>query len=186
MSHSSFITAALRNVRCRVAAIAGTAALVLLVCLSASAEAYIYAGGGYRGATNTIDAHCRYVRTNAQGYLTTSAAPPGVTGADLRAGWGNDWTWVRYRAYLVDSGGNTLQTSGWSGWQQVRDDQAARWSGVTSFSSHWSGAYRIDLRIEWWNSSSMIGWEAHRITRYKYFDMYNIGPYGPFSSCYKL
>lgn len=55
------------------------------------------------------------------------------------------------------------------------------------FSAAWDGApYWIDVRVEWWTSKRQIGWEAHRIYRYLYTDEYNAGPYGPFSSCYRV
>jgi hypothetical protein len=49
----------------------------------------------------------------------------------------------------------------------------------------WRGNYGVDIRVEWWNSKRMVGWRTYRLSAFQYFDQYNVGPFGPLSSCYK-
>ena len=160
------------------------AAVSLLVFVPASpASAYMYASGGNTGGASTVRGSCNYMRTNVSGWLRMITNPPTVTGVNLT--YGTDFTWVRYRAYLVNvNTGSSVYATGWSGWLQARDDTAATWSGYTTLDGDWNGNWTVDYRIEWWNSTRMLGWQAHRIRPYNYYDQ-RIGPYGPISTCYK-
>lgn len=178
-----------RTTRRLVATTAGlvTAALALL---TSPAHAYPYADSGsgtFIGRASTTTGSCKYMRTNVNGWMRTATSPPVVTGANPTYGAGNDWSWVRYRAFLVrlDTGA-TVTSTGWSGWLSVRDDQSATWSGTTLLDgTDWRGNYVVDYRIEWWNSTRILGWQAHRLTPYVYYDGISSGSYGPISSCYK-
>ena len=160
----------------------GLAALV--TCLAvAPAHAYVLASAGKRGASRSSAARCEYRNTGLRGYLTLTAFPPVVRGANLRRG-RRDLTWVRYKAYWVDGyTGNTLVSSGWSSWRLASDRRRTTWGGSTYWSADWRGNYLLDIRVEWWKRSRRIGWRAHRTGTYYYYDQYDRGPYGPFSSC---
>jgi hypothetical protein len=161
--------------------------LVALLCsVPAAAQADVLAAKGKRGRSAVPTGHCKYGNTGLRGFLTTSVRPPVVTGANLRRRRRNDRTSVRYAVYLVDAtnGHRTLEVSNWSGWLRVREATRATWSGTTSFTYDWSGNYRVDLRVEWWKAGRRVGWRAHRVTSYQFFDQYNAGPYGPISSCH--
>lgn len=152
----------------------------------APAEAAVYAGGGKRGRVSLPTARCDYRVFVRSGVLQVTSAAPTVKGPNIRAG-RIDRRWARYRLFLMNNAGRVIQTSTYSAWLRVRDDRWKTWSGSTMFSAAWDGApYWIDVRVEWWNSKRQIGWEAHRIYRYLYTDEYNAGPYGPFSSCYRV
>lgn len=127
---------------------------------------------------------CKYNRTNTNAWLSITAAPPAVTGANLRRG-RRDVTSVRYRMYLVDAqhGYATAAHSSWSGWLRARDTKVALWSGVTSFTAPWYGIYALDVRIEWWKGGRLRGVRALRSYRFNFFNQYNVGPAGPYSFC---
>jgi hypothetical protein len=59
----------------------------------------------------------------------------------------------------------------------------ATWTGETAFIADWRGNYRIDFRIEWWDQTRQLAWQARRITAYYYFDEWNTAWGGPFPSC---
>ena len=149
-----------------------------------TAEAALLSAGGYRGLSEVqATARCKYSSVGPQGTLATTAFTPAVVGADLRAGV-EDITWARYRTFLVDSAGNTADATGWSGWLRASDQRGSVWTGApATLVGAWRGSYRLETRIEWWNSSRMLGWAAHAVARYQFFDQFNSGPYGPYSRC---
>jgi hypothetical protein len=103
-----------------------------------------------------------------------------VTGTSTRAG----AEWVRYAAWLVDLAGNTVMQTSWSDFLAAGDTAWATWTGETSFTADWRGNYRIVLRIEWWDESSLLAWQVHRVNQYNYIDEWNTTwGGGPFTSC---
>jgi hypothetical protein len=131
------------------------------------------------GQTSFFGAACKYNSAPYPGSLRISTRPPQVTGTASRPG----AEWVRYAAWLVDPVGNTVDVSSWSGWLSAEDGAWATWTGETFFIADWRGNYRIDFRIEWWDQSSQLAWQARRVTAYYYFDEWNTAWGGPFPSC---
>jgi len=131
------------------------------------------------GQSTFFAANCKYGLAPYPGYLRVSTRPPNVTGIPSRAG----AEWVRYIAWLVDPAGNTVLVTPWSGWLSAGDGVWSTWSGETSLTADWRGNYRIDLRIEWWDASSLLAWRAQRITAYYYIDEWGTSWGGPFPSC---
>jgi hypothetical protein len=131
------------------------------------------------GQSAVFPANCKYGLAPYPGYLRVSTRPPNVTGTSSRPG----AEWVRYAAWLVDSAGNTVSVTSWSGWLAAGDGAWATWTGETSFTADWRGNYRIDFRIEWWDQSSRLAWQVRRVTDYYYFDEWNTAWGGPFPSC---
>jgi hypothetical protein len=164
----------------RVACVLAVGLSLLLAGSAVAAQAALPIGGaGKRGPNVVFGASCKYGSAPFPGYLRVATRPPKVQGAPTRSG----PEWVRYRAWLVDSAGNDVLVSPWSGWLQARDGAWATWRGETVFTANWRGNYRIEFRIEWWNKTQRIGWQAHRITDYLYFDEWNTAWGGPFTSC---
>jgi hypothetical protein len=150
----------------------------------AQAETVLASGGEPGRSAWGAAVNCRYNRTNVNAWLSITALPPAVTGANLRRG-RRDVTSVRYRMYLVDAqhGYTTAARSGWSAWLRARDTKAATWSGVTSFTAPWNGVYALDVRVEWWKGARLRGVRALRSHRFNFFTQYNVGPTGPYSFC---
>jgi hypothetical protein len=157
---------------------------VLVVAQPASADQYLGSGGRPGLSVIGEPGHCKYNRSTTSSWLRVTVGTPAVSGANLRRG-RRDITKVRFKAYLMDAvDGDLLDTSSWSGWARVADNRKAYWRGGASFDGlWWRGAYVVDIRIEWWRKRRLRGWRAHRTTVYQYFNHYNIGPTGPFSSC---
>jgi hypothetical protein len=171
--------------RLLLASLLSTAFLALAVPPLASAE--VLTTRGKHGASSTSrGGDCWYRNTGLRGYLVTRVWPPTVTGANLRRRH-KDRTWVHYRAELVDAadGHRTLASTGYSSWLRVREGRRRTWSGLTSLDADWRGSYRIDVLVEWWNRTRRVGYRWHRVKAYNYYDEYNVGPFGPFSSCYR-
>jgi hypothetical protein len=157
---------------------------LLLGAVPAQAET-VLASRGRPGLSNWgAPVKCKYNRTNANAWLSVTATPPAVTGANLRRG-RPDYTSVRYAMYLVDAqhGYATAARSGWSAWIRAHDAKPAIWSGVTSFTAPWNGVYALDVRIEWWKGGRLRGVRALRSHRFNFFNQYNVGPIGPYSFC---
>lgn len=136
---------------------------ILAAGVPAEAASSRYWSTGSTGVADVSTVGCQYHdhwRTT-----TMTVPPPVVSGANLSSR--RDATWVRYRAYVVDANGRTVRSSSWSGWQLAHDDRALTWSGSTSFSNVPTGS-RADVRVEWWNSSRMLGAAALRATDYSY------------------
>jgi hypothetical protein len=126
---------------------------------------------GAIGPSKTYVGNCRYYDYWQDIGLTTPA--PEVYARNNRAGGGNDWQWVRYRVYVINRyTGSTSSPDGWSDWQQAWDNSYARFtrqsSGALHLSAKYPHSYRLEMRVEWWNQTSMLGAVAHRITPYRY------------------
>ena len=78
--------------------------------------------------------------------------------------------------------GATITSSGYSAWVRATDVTPATWNGGTTFSLNGDGNYRIETRVEWWNSSAQTAWIADRTTRYRLIDSYQRDR-GVFGSC---
>jgi hypothetical protein len=159
--------------------------LVLAVAPAAWAQEVIGAGGK-QGAATTSQGTCKYRVFGPRGVLQVGVPAPAVSGANTRRGTRRERTYVRYRVDVTDAWNfSALATSSWSDYIRVRQSQTSSWSGPTSFDMEWRGNYGADIRIEWWNSKRRIGWRAYRTGAFGFYDQYNVGPFGPISSCYK-
>jgi hypothetical protein len=158
----------------------------LALAVPALASAEVLNGEGKRGRSSTSRGDCWYRNTGLRGFLITRTRPPTATGANLRRRH-RDRSWVHYRAELVDAayGYRTLATTDWSPWIRVRERRRRTWSGLISFEADWRGSYRIDVLVEWWNRTRKVGYRWHRVTAYDYFNQYDVGPFGPFATCYR-
>jgi hypothetical protein len=168
----------------------GMGAVVLTIALAAAAPAsahVVLGGSGLRGASIVGQGTCKYGVFGPRGVLQVGIPSPAVSGANTRRGTRRERSYVRYRVFLTDASNNfaTLQTSGWSGWLRLRQSTASGWSTPTFFDMDWRGNYGADVRIEWWSSRRMIGWRAHRLTSFGFYNQYDVGPMGPLASCFK-
>ena len=167
----------------RAAATAATVLTALLLGASSAHAAGPYWSTGYTGYSNTGSGTCWYY--NAAIRLDVWATAPEVFARNFTPGGGNDWQWVRYRSFLVKlSNGSTLGSSGWSEWRQATDVAKAAFSYDPKFTNVSDGTV-IDIRVEWWNQTQMLGAAAHRISPYRYFNG-GVGPYGPMNSCARI
>jgi hypothetical protein len=161
---------------------AASASLVLLGAPSANASAYAHEG--VIGLYSTDAVACKWRIHGVSSTLVMTAQPPRVWAADTASGSGNDASWVRYNAYVVDaSTGTTLGEGTYSGWVVATDQTPATWAGETTFVQPFNGNYYVDYRIEFWSAVALTGWVAERHGSYLYYDQYNRGPIGPLSSC---
>jgi hypothetical protein len=160
--------------------------LALMCATQAEAQSNVLSGAGARGSSYVPEGRCKYGNTGLRGFLDTSVAPPVVSGANRFARRRSERTWVRYRVELVDAnaGHATLVESSWSSWILVGERARRTWTGTSAFTGDWRGNYRLDVLVEWWTSSTRVGWRLHRLVSYDFFDQYNTGPYGPISSCH--
>ena len=102
-----------------------------------------------------------------------TAASPRAYAKNLHAGGGNDAAWVRFRVFVVNANtGATVTSSSYSSWARATDVSPATWSGGTVFSLTGGGSYRVETRVEWWSSTSQIGWIADRTTSYRLISVY--------------
>jgi hypothetical protein len=156
----------------------------VLACLATSpAHAYVLDAAGKRGGSTTSGANCQYRNTGLRGYLTLTGYAPTVRGANLRRG-RRDLTYVRYKVFWMNAyNGDILARSGWSSWRLASDRRRYTWGGSSSWSLDWRGNYYLDIFVEWWKRGRRIGWRDHRTGSYYFYDQYNRGPYGPYSSC---
>jgi hypothetical protein len=158
-------------------------ALLSLLSLNAPAHAAIYAAGGNWGPYTQADATCRSRIYGTSKVVDISVPTPRVFANNAHYGSNNDWAWVRVRAFVVNaSTGAVVTSSGYSSWSYATDVTPASWSGVTTFSMNGNGNYRVDHRIEYWNSSVQVGWVADRINRFRLINTYGAG-IGTFGSC---
>jgi hypothetical protein len=153
------------------------AALVCLATLcgaASSAEAAIFAGGGNFGPYTGGNATCRskiFGRTHGVELIAPS---PRVWAHNAHAGANNDAAWIRIRAFAVNARtGATVLAAGYSSWVRATDVTPATW-GSTSFSLNGDGTYRVETRIEWWNSTRQTAWVADRTTRYTLVNQYGV------------
>lgn len=162
------------------------AGLVAAGAAAPAAEADLVLGREGRTGSSAAQepAGCRHYAFPGRGILRAWALPPVVKGVNLRRG-RRDYTRVRYRVHFTAQHSNeNLATSGWSGMQRVSDRRAVTWSGTTSFEGDYRSGYYLDLRVEWWRHGRLLGWRAHRIDNYSYYNAYNVGPLGPMGSCF--
>lgn len=158
-------------------------ALLSLLSLNAPAQAAIYAAGGNWGPYTQADATCRSRIYGTSKVVDLTVPAPRVFAKNVYAGSGNDWAWVRIRAFVVDANtGATVTSSGYSAWSYATDTAPATWSGTTNFSLNGNGNYRVDHRIEYWNSTVQVGWAADRINRFRLINSYGTS-IGTFGSC---
>jgi hypothetical protein len=148
------------------------------------AQAQVTGGAGWRGSSYLPQADCKYSNNGLRGWLTASVSGPSVTGTNTSRRRHYERSWARYAVWLVGVySGSTYAVSNWSSWLRVRERSWRSWNGITALSADWAGDYRLEVRFEWWRNGRRIGWRSHRITSYRYFDQYNVGPYGPLSWC---
>ncbi|GAA1942576.1 hypothetical protein [Nocardioides marmoribigeumensis] len=152
---------------------AATALVAVLVGAMAPASAQIFAGNGTWGYYDVGQATCRSRLYGNTQVVDLTAASPRALAKNLHAGGGNDAAWVRFRVFVVNaSTGATVTSSGYSGWKRAWDNSPATWSGGTLFTLAGRGNYRVETRVEWWNSTSRIGWIADRTTSYRLISAY--------------
>lgn len=176
-----------RPLRAALAALAVIGALAAGALAAGPASADTYSSGGAPGTYTAYQVRCQYQNRQTSGAMVMTVTPPRVYARNYTAGAGNDSSWARYRLFVVNAlTGATIQASGYSGWVLATDNVPATWSGTTTFSQAWQGNYRIETRIEWSTSTTQLGWAADRTYQYQYYNMYNVGPFGPISSCVKL
>jgi hypothetical protein len=130
-----------------------------------------YWSTGSIGPSTTYVGHCRYYDAWNDIGLTTPA--PEVYARNNYAGWGNDWQWVRFKVFIINrNNGDVYTPDGWSEWQKAWDNTPADFDWASAGAMHMSAkyphSYRAEVRIEWWNQTSMLGASAHRITSYRY------------------
>jgi hypothetical protein len=163
----------------RVGLLAALLATVLGAAPAADAHS-VLAERGWTGASYIPDRGvCKF---RVGGVLQVGTNPPTVTGPNLRRR-RRDLTRARYAVWFMRGNGEVLDASNWSGWIRVSDRGWSTWNGFTAFNGDWRNNYLLDFRIEWWKRGRRKGWRAYRMETYNYWDQYNIGPYGPFSSC---
>ena len=161
--------------------------VLAVVAVPPAAHAGVIGGAGQRGASIVGQGTCKYGVFGPRGVLQVGVAQPAVSGANTRRGTRRERTWIRYRVFVTDAFRDfaTVATSSWSDFIRLRQSDGGTWSSPTILDMDWRGNYGADVRIEWWNSKRMIGWRAHRVTEFLFYDQYDVGPFGPISSCYK-
>lgn len=148
-----------------------------------TANAYLYNGGGNPGPYTVSPVKCQWKIFGTSSNLVMTAQPPRVWAFNARSGFGNDASYVRYQAYVVDArNGNTLERSGYSGWFYATDITPANFTWTYTATKPYYGSYYIDYRIEWSTSTAATAWVAERHGSYNYIDQYNTGPFGK-TSC---
>ncbi len=129
---------------------------------------------------------CKYGVQGPVGFLQAVIWPPNVAAPNLRRGV-VDATWARYRAVLVDANSGTpLWRTRWSGWLRAVDNEFRTWTGKTVLAKwDWRGNYVVRVKVEWWNSTRKLGQKWWALHRYGYLNEYNVGPFGPMTTCFK-
>jgi len=167
--------------------LAGVVAATTMFVGAASASATQTSTTGLAGPSAVSPGTCKYVRTNVSGSLQTVTAPPSVWARNSVTGWGNDAQRVRYMAFAVEVGtGRVLTNTGWSGTVRAWDNKPAQWTGSTMLNVDWRVNFQVNYLIHWLNSSGVVVGSALQVVdSYRYYDGFNVGPYGPFASCAK-
>lgn len=142
-------------------------------------SAATYWSSGSVGYATVPQGVCTY--HNSWRRLDASIDPPAIYARNTTAA--QDWQWVRYRVFVVDAFGQTVQSSGYSAFVVAYDNVPATFSGRTTFTNVPDGS-RIDLRIEWWSPTQQVGALAHRVDSYLHYSGM-VGPFGNMSSCAK-
>jgi hypothetical protein len=116
-------------------------------------------------------------------YISPEMDPPLVRGINFRRG-RKDYSRVRYKVWLMDwTSFQVLSETRWSRLIRVSDRRARTWSGVTAFQANHTGAYTLDVRVEWFKNGRRRGWWAYRLDDWHFWDVYNQGPFGPYQGC---
>lgn len=156
--------------RHRLVAAAGAVVAIWAGPLAAQSLAVQYWSTGATGTSTTSVGYCRFYDYARDLGLTTPS--PSIYARNNRYGAGNDWQWVRFRTHLQNRYTGAWSVVGWSEWAVAYDNSPARFSspnqGFQHLSSRYPHSYRLEVRIEWWNQTSMLGAVAHRISPYRY------------------
>jgi hypothetical protein len=160
----------------RLASVAVAAAVVIPIAGASAAQAVTMDRVGAPGTYTTYQASCESRLFANSRVVSMSAPPPRVFARNNRAGAGNDWSWVRYRAMVRnESTGALVVASGYSGWSYATDVSPATWSGWDSFQVAGSSVpYRILYIIEWWNSTTQTGAVSDSLQSYRLTDQTSI------------
>lgn len=169
----------IRRSAIRTLAITTAAVAVSTVGIGSSASAATYWSTGSLGSATVPQGVCKYYPV--WGRLDAAIDAPTIFARNTTAG--QDAQWVRYRFYVVDGNGSTVQTSTYSAFALAYDNVPARFGGATLFTNIPNNS-RLDVRIEWWNSTQQVGALAYRVESYKHYSGM-VGPYGNLSSCAK-
>lgn len=162
----------------------GAATCALALFVAAPAQAEVTGGAGFRGSSSVPQGTCHYRNSGLRGWLAVGVPSPAATGVNTTSSNHDEQSYVRYAVWLVNYySGTTQQASSWSSWLSVRERSWRSWTSGTSFNADWRGDYRLVLRFEWWRGTRRLGWRSHRITAYKWFNQYNVGPFGPMLWC---
>jgi hypothetical protein len=149
-----------RSVRRMIAA----ALVVVVVAIAGTcsiASAATYWSTGTLGSATIPNGVCKF--NSAWGRLDAAIDPPSIYARNTTSA--VDAQWVRYQVYVVDARGVTVRSSGYSGFALAYDNRPAPFSGATKFENIPSGS-KLDVRIEWWNSTQMVGALAFRVEGY--------------------
>ncbi len=164
----------------------GLLALLGVGLAAGTAGATVAAAAGMIGPSGVGHAGCsNKAYTNT---LQIQVAPPTVYARNFNAGAGNDAQYVRYAVYLVNARtGATVGSTGFSGIAVAVDNAPARFTGSSFFNAASNGMYVVQIRVEWLNNArtAVVGWAAHTLDGYRYFDVYN-SYRGTFETCKKF
>ncbi|MEP7114945.1 MAG: hypothetical protein ABI862_16890 [Ilumatobacteraceae bacterium] len=165
------------------------AAVATIGCIAPTASATVRATAGVTGPTQVFQGSCKYMRTNASGWLRTVTPPPRIWGINYNAGAGNDAQRVRYTINAIEVGTNrVLYNSGYSSLQWAYDNQPAPFTlSETIDVSNWRANFQVVYQIEWYNNNGQqLGTKLEVVDSYLYYSGLNVGPYGPVASCKKF
>lgn len=188
-SDASVATIAQPVKRRSVSAVALAIAVVIgtILLSMGPAQAKIIDGGGTVGGyLQNQPITCRHQIKGQFQSVVMSVPPPAVYAKNYRAGANNDAAWIRYSVELVDyRTGRVLQSTPWSAWSWATDVTAAPFSGATVLRGQVGSnqIYTINYRVEWWGSSSRLGWIVDRSTNFFYYSYSGVGPIG-MSACW--
>lgn len=93
--------------------------------------------------------------------------------------------WVRFRSFLVNhQTGELLAATDYSDWASVSDNSKANFPAWQKFEYPPNPGFTtvLQIRIEWWSQTQMIGAVAHEVPTYNYY-VGGAGPIGPLDSC---
>lgn len=155
------------------------AAAIATVGVGAAVEAGQYWSTGWLGSATIPQGVCKYYPVWNR--LDASINPPAIYARNSTSA--RDAQWVRYRVFVVDGTGRSVQASNYSGFALAYDDAPASFSGTTLFTNVPNNS-KLDIRIEWWNSTSQVGALAYRVDSYQHYSGM-VGPSGPIGGCTK-
>lgn len=157
--------------------IALAAAAIATVGVGAAVEAGQYWSTGSLGPATVPQGVCKYYPV--WGRLDAAINPPTIYARNSTSA--RDAQWVRYRVFVVDGTGRTVRASNYSAFVLAYDNAPAAFSGATLFTNIPNNS-KLDVRVEWWNSTSQVGALAFRVDSYQHYSGM-VGPYGPISGC---